>query len=466
MLKRPNRHCLLFACLLSAYLLPRSARAQFPTANWLQQSPSSQPSSRSNTSMVYDISSSATVLFGGDTGTSYIRDTWEWNGTNWSSKSPASSPDSRSSHAMAYDSSRQVVVLFGGTSTSTTYMADTWEWNGTNWSSKSPATSPSGRFNFAMVYDQNRNQTLLFGGSISSGSSSETWTWNGTNWSSQNPATKPTSRNSQGMAYDSSRGYVVLFGGSDSDYQNDTWEWDGTNWSSKSLATKPGTRDSFSMVYEVAAGYTLLYGGVVSVSSANDTWEWNGTNWSSRAPTSNPSSRISYALSYDTSNKAAYLFGGFVGMSSSAETWKWTCVSSCATGFELAGVTALRQASSVTVSFHATFDPKNAGLDVIRSVRNVRIPVNATRLSGTALLGSEFSYAVRDENVPEGAVYFIDAIDLEGSRTSYGPYAITPSPGMLHLFGCALGRATRPLALLLLAGLLTLTLLYRRRARP
>ena len=43
---------------------------------------------------------------------------------------------------MAYDSARGVTVLYGGYNGST-YMTDTWEWNGTVWTPSSAAASDS-----------------------------------------------------------------------------------------------------------------------------------------------------------------------------------------------------------------------------------------------------------------------------------------------------------------------------------
>src|ERR1035441_6585189 len=63
---------------------------------------------------------------------------------SWTQRSPlAPSPSAREHHAMAYDSVRGRTVLFGGYDGSS-YLGDTWEWNGANWTQVA-TTGPSAR---------------------------------------------------------------------------------------------------------------------------------------------------------------------------------------------------------------------------------------------------------------------------------------------------------------------------------
>jgi hypothetical protein len=72
----------------------------------------------------------ALVAFDGDG--SGVGKTYRWNGTTWSQIPGSGPPGPRFAPAMAYDENRQVVVLFGGW-TGTAYLADTWEFDGTQW---------------------------------------------------------------------------------------------------------------------------------------------------------------------------------------------------------------------------------------------------------------------------------------------------------------------------------------------
>jgi hypothetical protein len=74
------------------------------------------------------------ILFGGY-GSSYLNDTWSWNGTTWTQLIPALNPPGLGSGAMTYDSTSKQVYLFGGfaDAAGTVYPNDTWSWNGSIW---------------------------------------------------------------------------------------------------------------------------------------------------------------------------------------------------------------------------------------------------------------------------------------------------------------------------------------------
>ena len=224
----------LLASLLTAVT---AAYADPPCGGWSNRAPASPPEARDSHAMAYDSDRGLTVLFG-VLNTSYLDDTWEWNGTNWSQHSPTSKPLARYGHAMAYDSVRHVTVLFGGKNddVSPYYFTDTWEWKGTNWTQRTPAAHPSARAYTAMAYDSARGVTVLFGGE-NLGYVGETWEWNGTNWSQRSPTNSPSARFGHTMAYDSSRGKTVLFGGGRRSVQSQRHlgvEWD------QLVAAQPG----------------------------------------------------------------------------------------------------------------------------------------------------------------------------------------------------------------------------------
>jgi hypothetical protein len=146
------------------------------------------------------------------------------NAQTWTQIS-ATGPSGRRYHAMAYDSQRGVAVMFGGASgtSGSSFLGDTWEWNGTTWSQRA-TTGPSSRSGPKMAYDSQRGVTVLFGGrDANSVASADTWEWNGNLWTLR-ASTGPSARSNHTMAYDSQRGVIVLFGGSIGlAYLGDTW---------------------------------------------------------------------------------------------------------------------------------------------------------------------------------------------------------------------------------------------------
>jgi hypothetical protein len=106
------------------------------------------------------------------------------------SASSAGQPPARSGAAMAYDAANASVVLFGGQSR-TRSLDDTWTWDGKGWTQAHPATSPPPLDGAQMTYDPVSRDVLLVGlrhftgstgpiacsggsGSVSSGSSGVT----------------------------------------------------------------------------------------------------------------------------------------------------------------------------------------------------------------------------------------------------------------------------------------------------
>ncbi len=60
---------------------------------------------------------------------------------NWKKLLPGVSPSARAAHAMAYDPVSKKVVLFGGYD-ATSYLGDTWSFDGTTWTREMPQVSP------------------------------------------------------------------------------------------------------------------------------------------------------------------------------------------------------------------------------------------------------------------------------------------------------------------------------------
>src|ERR1700692_2621217 len=77
------------------------ARAQSLT--WKRLSPKKSPSARAYPAMAYDPVSKKIVLFSGFDGSSYLRETWTFDGTAWTNLKTAVSPSGRAGAAMAFE---------------------------------------------------------------------------------------------------------------------------------------------------------------------------------------------------------------------------------------------------------------------------------------------------------------------------------------------------------------------------
>ncbi|MBI3893176.1 MAG: PKD domain-containing protein, partial [Candidatus Wallbacteria bacterium] len=275
---------------------------------------------RYQSSIAYDSVRSRVVLFGGFSGTAYLNDTWEWDGTRWTAVVPTSSPSPRAKASAAFDSARGKVVTFSGVNAPN----DTFEYDGASWTPITTA-SPSARSAQAMTYDAARAKVVMFGGNRSSDNIEldETWAWDGTFWTQLFPSTAPPGRRETALAFDSSRGRVVLFGGTvNYAFVSDTWEWDGTNWTQKTTSVSPVARVGHSLAYDPVRSRVVLFGGQDADSrNLADTWEWDGTSWTPLATRADPGGRTYGNVAYETTGSRLLLFGGLTAAAASTQTW-------------------------------------------------------------------------------------------------------------------------------------------------
>ncbi len=312
--------CSVLCFLLSLVLFgsAREARAQsvsFPGLWTQEQNLTTSPSARYDASMAYDAKTGDVVLFGGLNGSSFLNDTWIWDGTSWSQeKNLTTSPSARDGASMAYDAQTGDVVLFGGSDNSGV-LDDTWIWDGTSWTQEKNLTmSPPARDGASMAYDAQTGNVVLFGGQNSSGFPGGTWIWDGTSWTQEkNLTTSPSGRWGASMAYDAKTGNVLLFGGyNGSTVLADTWTWNGTSWTQQSPANSPPAREFASMAYDAQAGNAVLFGGDNGGSWLGDTWIWDGTIWTQEQNLNpSPSARNGASMAYDAKTSKVLLFGGF-----------------------------------------------------------------------------------------------------------------------------------------------------------
>jgi hypothetical protein len=178
--------CALLVLLFAAGMVTereRPARAQpgnWPfTLTWVQQAPTASPSARRWASMAYDAATGTVLLFGGNDGERSLGDTWRWDGTTWTELQPATSPPARESAAMAAYGGSGRIILFGGQvsgTEGTSYLGDTWTWDGETWREATPARGPSARSGASLALDGVAGTLVLFGGADTQ-PLGDTWTW-------------------------------------------------------------------------------------------------------------------------------------------------------------------------------------------------------------------------------------------------------------------------------------------------
>ena len=206
------------AAAATATAAPTAPATPVPTP---QPTPSNiAPSPRSGHVMAFDSKRGVIVLFGGHSRGAFVSDTWERRATTWTQRTPPISPPARTGAALAYDSVRGVTVLFGGQSAGggfgldSTFLADTWEWDGTIWTQRTSAVSPGARYFAAVTFDERRRAVLLFGGSDRGRTAfDETWEWDGTIWTKYPASASPSPRADVPMAYEPASFVSGLSGG-------------------------------------------------------------------------------------------------------------------------------------------------------------------------------------------------------------------------------------------------------------
>ncbi|MGB8295883.1 MAG: kelch repeat-containing protein [Polyangia bacterium] len=343
---------------------------------WTQLAPTTAPSARYDSALVWDSQRSRAVLFGGmqkdqaDANGIPQQDVWEWNPATpgWTLRTTTGTvPSARWGHAMAYDSSRGMTVLVGGKDFQTHLsLADVWDWDATKgaWTQRltgSESNLPAGRMYASLLTDPAQSRLDLVAGvtllgpydasSLPHGGeqirvSGELWqldpaTATFTNRSA--PGNAPSAGSGFAMAFCPATGKTYVFGGwsgqPSSPYLDELWEWDGSSWSQVKTDVRPSARENAAMAYDPVRKSLILYGGdnnldtnTGEVSVLGDTWEWQSSprQWSQLSPASSPGPQNTLAMVTDSGRGKVLLFGAIRNVASLVWEWDgatttWTC---------------------------------------------------------------------------------------------------------------------------------------------
>ncbi len=287
---------------------------------WQQAAPSTSPGSLAAPAMA-GAPNGSILLFGGRRAVSptpFSDDTWRWTG-DWAQLPVASGPSGRSEARLVYDLTRSVHVLYGGWNSVFSIgsaIDETWEFNGVTWSQVTPLATPGGLWKHAMCFDPVRGRTVAFGGATSGlvGASAQTWEYDGATWTQITTVGTPGPRENAAMCFDASIGRCLLFGGADPlvGANNQLWLYDGASWIQvPQVATWPSARAGAELVFHPGRGVSILTGGVDNIGNAlADTWEFDGLmlTWTPRPPAG--AAGRDFGLAFDAAAQLAVRYGG------------------------------------------------------------------------------------------------------------------------------------------------------------
>ncbi len=237
------------------------------------------------------------IIFGGDANPGFLNKTENYNGTSWT-ENPATLGTAINGHGGAGTSSAS--VSFGGY-TGTVYTSATEEYNVTVNTITAAAWSSGGNLNTAR--SRGTGGGTLTAGICVNGVTVNVEEYDGTSWTEQNnmpAALRDMSGFGTQTAFVGCAGYQP---GVSPVNPGSTNEYDGTNWTSG--GTMNVGRDGTSLHFGGVLTAGLVNGG--GVPPYKQTEEYNGTSWAN----GNASSQDHYRTNITGTQTAAFVFGGY-----------------------------------------------------------------------------------------------------------------------------------------------------------
>ncbi|MEZ6233772.1 MAG: GC-type dockerin domain-anchored protein [Phycisphaerales bacterium] len=291
------------------------------------------------TDMAFDEARGVAVLFGGFGGpiSTYLADTWEWNGLEWTQKFPAHTPGPRSEHELVYDPARGVILLFGGYSPAVGFNADVWAYDGDDWTLLT--TSPNGpTTNYAQqgdaAFDRARNKLIVLAEYIGGPQpTSRTWELDSTTlqWQMTFEGPAPYYRTAP-IAFDPSRN--TLYGQTTSmtlPWLN-TWRYAPGLWA-VSVGAQTPDRYWPVLAYDTTRQRVTMFGCCRDIGSPSvyrtDTHAFDGSTWTTILPDFHPNvfdALVPAAMCYDSRRRAMVVVGNTYNNSlptNPMDTWEY-----------------------------------------------------------------------------------------------------------------------------------------------
>jgi hypothetical protein len=274
-----------------------------------------QPPARTTAAMAFDAFNRTVVLFGGESRSSSLDDTWIWNGTEWSQAHPVTSPPPLSGAQMTYDPVTHDLLLVGGQRLEISNIGSAVACSGGGSGSSSGSSGSGGASTSTFVPpvapipdvaippgasipdlapvpgDKGTSSGATSGCDIQDPSNTATWLWNGSDWSKA-PGTTPFAGFGGGiLATDPVKGRVVLLGAGGLFAEPDiacpmvgvattgdqaacppypispprSWTWDGTAWKAITVRQADiGFGIGSPVVLDAVSGKLAMFSGGVN----------------------------------------------------------------------------------------------------------------------------------------------------------------------------------------------------------
>jgi N-acetylneuraminic acid mutarotase len=296
-------------------------------------------SPRVGAKMVYDLEYDRVVLFGGytlDETRDFYNDTWVLSPVDatWT-KLLIDGPCNRGSHSMAYNPDLSNILLFGG-QTNTKRLSDTWvfDCNTETWTEIETETTPEGRSDFDMVYDPNNQVFIIYGGwGDRTGLQHDTWTFDleTSTWNEIETENTPGRIYGQSLEYDHLRERVILYGGHlrspiSHEYVDEVWYFhlENSSWRQSSSIDKPHGRYWSGVGYSEDDSSLVVFGGSYGIGPMNETWILNTDEkrWTQLSSQDYPTRRVISDMVYVESQRSFILFGGGNRNTTFEDTWR------------------------------------------------------------------------------------------------------------------------------------------------
>lgn len=323
---------------------------------WTALNPSPSPLNRYDEMMTWDSVDGYIMLYGGNSYAGIVNDTWSYLGGHWTelctygssslcTGSFTRAPPARFSGGLAPLPTWGYTILFGG-NTGSKILNDTWIWWSGGWYDFTWLTQPAAREYFGMVYDPQVSAIVLFGGYNGSAALGDTWelsnpfaAWTevgacGAPGQPACPSNVPAARYGLSMTYDSERQEILVYGGVAGCCYNGqpAFAFRAGGWNMTcpwyfcypfSEGYTPGYRVFSAMTFDAADGYSIIAGGETAEGFGvpRDTWAY--------APVFTPYAPLASPTSIDMGQTTA-LSTGASGGGDTSYSFSWAGLpSSC-----------------------------------------------------------------------------------------------------------------------------------------
>lgn len=273
----------------------------FDGHTWSRLATVGAPTGRLSTSLAYDPTLGAVVLFGGLGPVGFLSDTWLYEAGAWTNVSlTAGAPPAMAGAGFAYDAADHADLLYGGVgangtnftlnSSSGVLLTPTWLFSAGHWTTVTQAAASAPAPRGALAYDPSAKAVVAFGGVWNASRcalSDATYRFSGGSWSPLNlsPSASPIARAGAGFLWDSASASLVLYGGTTCQgFLSDSYSFSSGRWTNVSGLSGPSARSEFVSALDPSTGSTVVFGGLNATGPLGDTWSYTSGQWTYLGP--------------------------------------------------------------------------------------------------------------------------------------------------------------------------------------